>query len=80
MNFMRDVIVGKIISVTHYHLCMVIGSKTSMPIFDWLNRYKNKYSYIYIKWIRGMEIKSSWMPKFDRQNWENIHMHTYILR
>ena len=31
-----------------------------------------------MKKIIIMEIKSSQMPKFDRQNRESIHMHTYI--
>ena len=52
----------------------------SIPTSDWLNRYKNTYAYIYIKRIIIMEMNGSWVPKFDWQNWESIHMHTYILR
>ena len=81
MTFMRDKIVGKICSVTHFYWRMVMGKKnSSIPLFDWLNRYRNTYAYIYIKRIRGTEMKCSWMPKFDGQNQDNIHMHTYIVR
>ena len=44
---------------------MVIENKSSwIPKFDWLNRYRNIYAYVYIKRIRGMEMKCLWMPKF----------------
>ena len=66
MNFVRDLIFGNIRSVTHYHCRMVMEKKgSSIPTFDWLNRYKNTYAYIYIKRIIVTEMKSSWMPKID---------------
>ena len=58
MTFVRDKIVGKICSVTHFHFQMVMEKKSSsIPSFDWLNRYRNKYAYIYIKKIKGMQMK-----------------------
>ena len=60
---------------------MVMGKNiSSIPLFEWLNKYRNIYVYIKIKIIRGMEMKRSWMPKFDGQNKDNTHMHTYIIR
>ena len=59
---------------------MVMGKKNSSTnLFDWLNRYRNIYAYIYIKRIRRMDMKCSWMPKFDGQNKDNTHMHTYTI-
>ena len=79
MNFVRDIIVGKIRSMTHYHCQMVMKKNSlSIPTFEWLNRCKNTYTYIYIKRIIVMEMKSPWMPTFDRQNRGNKHMHIYI--
>ena len=54
--------------------------KSSIPLFEWLNRYRNIYAYIYIKRIRRMEMKCSRMPKFDGHNKDNTHMHTYVIR
>ena len=60
---------------------MVTGKNiSSIPLFELLNKYINIYVYIYIKIIRVMEMKRSLMPKFDGQNKDNTHMHTYIIR
>ena len=60
---------------------MVMGKKNSSThLFDWLNRYRNIYAYVYINRIRRMEMKCLWMPKFDGHNKYNTHMHTYIIR
>ena len=60
---------------------MVTGkNNSSIPLFEWLNIYRNIYAYIYIKRIKIMEMKCSWMPKFDGHNKDNTHMHMYIIR
>ena len=60
---------------------MVMGKKnSSIPLFEWIDKYRNIYAYIYIKRVRRMEIKCSWMPKFDRHNKDNTHIHMYIIR
>ena len=55
-------------------------ANSSIPLFELLNGYINIYAYIYINRIRRMEMKCSWMPKFDGHNKDNTHMHTYIIR
>ena len=60
VTFVRDNFFEKICSVTQFYCRMVMGKNNSpIPLFDRLNIHRNIYAYIYIKIIRGTEMKCS---------------------